>query len=216
MTRGRPWVRLKLAASLDGRTALANGRSQWITGEAARRDGHRLRAEACAVLTGIGTVRDDDPRLTVRDVETTRQPAKVVVDSRLETPPSAKVLEGGALVFCAARDAAASAALEGRGAEVVALPDAAGKVELPAMMQELARRGFNEVLVEAGHKLNGSLLAAGLVDELVIYLAPHLLGDSARGMFHLPVLEDLAGRRALAIRDLRLVGRDLRITARLG
>ncbi|HET9701436.1 MAG TPA: bifunctional diaminohydroxyphosphoribosylaminopyrimidine deaminase/5-amino-6-(5-phosphoribosylamino)uracil reductase RibD, partial [Burkholderiales bacterium] len=109
MTRGRPWVRLKLAASLDGRTALANGKSQWITAEAARRDAHRLRAEACAVLTGIGTVRDDDPRLTVRGVATSRQPARVVVDSRLETPPDAKVLEGGALVFCAVGDGATSA-----------------------------------------------------------------------------------------------------------
>jgi diaminohydroxyphosphoribosylaminopyrimidine deaminase/5-amino-6-(5-phosphoribosylamino)uracil reductase len=215
MTRARPWVRLKLAASLDGRTALANGKSQWITGEAARRDGHRLRADACAVLTGIGTVRDDDPRLTVRNVETSRQPARVVVDSRLETPAEAKVLEGGALVFCAVNDTAAAGALAGRGAEVVVLPDARGKVDLAAMMQELGRRGFNEVLVEAGFKLNGSLLAAGLVDELVIYLAPHLLGDSARGMFNLPALEDLTGRRELAIRDLRMVGRDLRIIARL-
>ena len=215
MTRGRPWVRLKLAASLDGRTALQNGRSQWITGEAARRDSHRLRAEACAVLTGIGTVRDDDPRLTVRHVETSRQPLRVVVDSRLETPPGAKLLEGGALVFCALEDAARSSALRERGAEVVVVPDAGGKVDLAAMMQELGRRGLNEVLVEAGFKLNGSLLAAGLVDELVIYLAPHLLGDSARGMFHLPALEDLVGRRELAIRDLRQVGTDLRIVARL-
>ncbi|HET9699398.1 MAG TPA: bifunctional diaminohydroxyphosphoribosylaminopyrimidine deaminase/5-amino-6-(5-phosphoribosylamino)uracil reductase RibD, partial [Burkholderiales bacterium] len=215
MTRGRPWVRLKLAASLDGRTALANGRSQWITAEAARRDAHRLRAEACAVLTGIGTVRDDDPRLTVRGVATSRQPARVVVDSRLETPPDAKVLEGGALVFCAVGDGAASAVLAGRGAELVVLSDALGKVDLAAMMLELGRRGFNEVLVEAGYKLNGSLLAAGLVDELVIYLAPHLLGDGARGMFNLPALEDLAGRRELVIRDLRSVGQDLRITARL-
>ncbi|HSD59907.1 MAG TPA: bifunctional diaminohydroxyphosphoribosylaminopyrimidine deaminase/5-amino-6-(5-phosphoribosylamino)uracil reductase RibD [Burkholderiales bacterium] len=215
MARGRPWVRLKLAASLDGRTALANGRSQWITGDAARRDAHRLRAEACAVLTGIGTVKDDDPRLTVRDVETSRQPAKVVVDSRLETPPSAKVLEGGVLVFCAVDDAAKSRALAERGAEIMALPDARGKVDLAAMLQELGRRGFNEVLVEAGFKLNGSLLAAGLVDELVIYLAPQLLGDSARGMFNLPALEDLSGRRELAVRDVAMVGRDLRITARL-
>jgi diaminohydroxyphosphoribosylaminopyrimidine deaminase/5-amino-6-(5-phosphoribosylamino)uracil reductase len=215
MTRGRPWVRLKLAASLDGRTALANGRSQWITGEAARRDAHRLRAEACAVLTGIGTVRDDDPRLTARDVGASRQPLRVVVDSRLEIPPAARVLEGGALVFCAVEDAARSRALAERGADVVVLPGPGGKVDLAAMMRELARRGFNEVLVEAGFKLNGSLLAAGLVDELVIYLAPHLLGDSARGMFSLPVLEDLSGRRELAIRDLRPVGRDLRIVARI-
>ncbi|HEX6828083.1 MAG TPA: bifunctional diaminohydroxyphosphoribosylaminopyrimidine deaminase/5-amino-6-(5-phosphoribosylamino)uracil reductase RibD [Burkholderiales bacterium] len=215
MSRGRPWVRLKLAASLDGRTALQNGRSQWITGEAARRDAHRLRAEACAVLTGIGTVRDDDPRLTVRHVEAARQPLRVVVDSRLETLPAARVLEDGALVFCALEDAARARALAERGAEVVVLPDAGGKVDLAAMMQELGRRGLNEVLVEAGFKLNGSLLAAGLVDELVIYLAPHLLGDSARGMFHLPALEDLAGRRELAIRDVRAVGADLRIVARL-
>lgn len=215
MARGRPWLRLKLAASLDGRTALLNGKSQWITGEAARRDAHRLRAEACAVLTGIGTVREDDPRLTVRHVETPRQPLKVVVDSRLETPPGAKVLEGGALVFCAVEDPAKAAALRGRGAEVVAMPDAGGKVDLAAMMRELGRRGCNEVLAEGGFKLNGSLLAAGLVDELVVYLAPQLLGDAARGMFNLPALEDLSGRRELAILDLRLVGRDLRVIARL-
>jgi diaminohydroxyphosphoribosylaminopyrimidine deaminase/5-amino-6-(5-phosphoribosylamino)uracil reductase len=216
MTRGRPWVRLKLAASLDGRTALLNGRSQWITGEDARRDGHRLRAEACAVLTGIGTVRDDDPRLTVRHVETPRQPLRVVVDSRLEISPDARILEGGGtLVFTAAGDTGRGRPLQERGATVVALPDPNGKVDLAGMMGELGRRGVNEVLVEAGFKLNGSLLAAGLVDELVIYLAPHLLGDAARGMFNLPPLEDLAGRRELSIRDTRMVGRDLRVVARI-
>jgi diaminohydroxyphosphoribosylaminopyrimidine deaminase / 5-amino-6-(5-phosphoribosylamino)uracil reductase len=216
MTRGRPWVRMKLAASLDGRTALANGMSRWITGEDARRDAHRLRAAACAVLTGIGTVRDDDPQLTVRHVETSRQPARVVVDSRLETPPQARVLAGGGtLVFAAVEDAAKRRGLEARDAQVVVLPDASGKVELAAMMQALGARGFNEVLVEAGFKLNGSLLRAGVVDELIIYLAPHLLGDAARGMFNLPALDDLAGRRELSIRELRQVGTDLRITARL-
>ena len=215
MTRGRPWVRMKIAASLDGKTALSNGQSQWITGPDARRDGHRFRARACAVLTGFGTVRDDDPRLTVRDVETSRQPLRIVVDSRLETPLAAKVLEGGGvLVFAAIADRARIAALEDRGAEVIVLPNAAGKVDLEAMLAELGRRELNEVHVEAGFKLNGSLLEAGVVDELVLYLAPCLLGDAARGLFDLPALEDLSHRRALTIRDVRNVGNDLRVVAR--
>jgi diaminohydroxyphosphoribosylaminopyrimidine deaminase/5-amino-6-(5-phosphoribosylamino)uracil reductase len=215
MTRGRPFVRMKIAASLDGKTALLNGRSQWITGPDARRDGHRLRARACAVLTGFGTVRDDDPRLTVRDVETSRQPLRVVVDSRLETPLDAKVLEGGnVLVVAAIYDRTKIAALEERGAEVAVIPNAAGKVDLEAMVIELGRREVNELHVEAGFKLNGSLLKAGVVDELVIYLAPCLLGDAARGLFDLPALGDLAQRRSLTIRDVRQVGDDLRIVAR--
>ncbi|MBI4195669.1 MAG: bifunctional diaminohydroxyphosphoribosylaminopyrimidine deaminase/5-amino-6-(5-phosphoribosylamino)uracil reductase RibD [Betaproteobacteria bacterium] len=215
MTRGRPWVRMKIAASLDGKTALNNGRSRWITGAAARRDGHGWRARACAVLTGIGTVRDDDPQLTVREVETPRQPLRVVVDSRLETPLSAKVLEGGALIAAAAGDAGKIDLLRGKGVEVLVLPNPAGKVELGALMQELARRGVNEVHVEAGYKLNGSLLREGLVDELVVYLAPHLIGDAARGMFDLPELTELSARRELRIRDLRMVGADIRIIARV-
>ncbi|MBI2311949.1 MAG: bifunctional diaminohydroxyphosphoribosylaminopyrimidine deaminase/5-amino-6-(5-phosphoribosylamino)uracil reductase RibD [Betaproteobacteria bacterium] len=215
MTRGRPWVRMKVAASLDGRTALSNGRSQWITGEAARTDAHRLRARSCAVLTGFGTVRDDDPQLTVRRVATSRQPLRVVVDSRLETPAGARVLAGGgALVFAAVNDGARIRAIESTGANVILLPDAAGKVDLGAMMAELGRREINEVLVEAGFRLNGSLLEAGVVDELVIYLAPHLLGDQARGMFHLPELTDLSDRRELSIREVRSIGPDLRIVAR--
>jgi len=215
MTRGRPWVRLKLAASLDGKTALNNGRSRWITGEAARRDGHHWRARACAVLTGIGTVRDDDPRLTVREVATPRQPLRVVVDSKLETPPAAKILEGGGVLVAAARgDKDRIAALEAKGAEVWVMSNREGKVELGALFRELARREMNEVHVEAGHKLNGSLLEEGLVDELVIYLAPHLIGDAARGMFHLPELTDLAGRRELKIHDLRMIGADIRVIAR--
>lgn len=217
MTRGRPWVRMKIAASLDGKTALASGKSQWITGAAARRDGHRWRARACALLTGIGTVRDDDPQLTVREVPTPRQPLRVVVDSRLELPENARVLAGGGVLIAAAReDREKMRRLEARGAAVVVLPDAQGKVELSGLMRELARRGVNEVHVEAGYKLNGSLLKAGLVDELLIYLAPHLLGDAARGMFDLPQLTDLAGRRGLDIRDVRMVGSDLRIVARPG
>jgi len=215
MTRGRPWLRMKLAASLDGKTALDNGTSQWITGAAARQDGHRWRARACAILSGIGTVRDDDPQLNVRGVETSRQPLKVVVDSRLELPLDAKVLrDGGVLVAAALDDAARIAALRERGADVVLLPGPGGKVDLSALMRELARRGINEVHAEAGFKLNGSLLGAGLVDELLLYLAPCLLGDAARGMFNLPALESLAGKHTLAIRDARMVGGDLRLLAR--
>lgn len=216
MTRNRPWVRLKLAASLDGKTALNNGSSQWITGEAARRDGHHWRARSCAVLTGIGTILDDDPRLTVRHVQTSRQPLKVVMDSRLQMPVGAKVLaDRGALVFVAANEPAKIDALKASGADVVVLPDTSGKVDLTGMMRELARRQINEVLVEAGFKLNGSLLSAGVVDELIIYLAPHLLGDAARGMFNLPELTELSGRQELTIQDVRMIGADLRLLARL-
>ena len=216
MSRGRPWVRMKIAASLDGKTALANGQSRWITGPEARRDGHAWRARACAVLTGIGTVRDDDPQLNVREVETTRQPLKVVVDSRLQLPLSAKLLASGkVLVAAAVEDKAAIAALRAQGAEVVVLPNARGKVELAELMRELARRELNEVHVEAGHKLNGSLLAAGLVDELLIYLAPSILGDVARGMFSLPELTDLAQKRLVQFGDVQTIGSDLRVLARV-
>ncbi|MFA5916581.1 MAG: bifunctional diaminohydroxyphosphoribosylaminopyrimidine deaminase/5-amino-6-(5-phosphoribosylamino)uracil reductase RibD [Burkholderiales bacterium] len=216
MTRGRPWLRLKVAASLDGKTALNNGVSQWITGAEARRDAHAWRARSCAVLTGIGTVRDDNPRLSVREVQTTRQPLKVVIDSRLETPPDAAVLEGGNVLIAAAQDdSARSAALRARGAEIVLLPNAQGKVELAELMQELGRRGINEVLAEAGTRLNGSLLREGCVDELLIYQAPILIGDSARGMFGLAELTDLAGARRLNIVERRVVGADFRIRARL-
>jgi len=216
LMRGRPWVRLKVAATLDGKTALANGRSQWLTGEPARRDGHRWRARACAVLTGIGTVRDDDPRLTVREVETARQPLKVLVDSRLEVPLGAHVLEGGnVLVAAAVADPAKIAALRASGAEVVVLPNAAGKVELGDLMRELARRELNEVHVEAGVRLNGSLVAAGVVDELLIYLAPALIGESGQGMFGLPLMERLGQKVGLRLIDVARIGDDLRVRARL-
>ena len=216
LTRGRPWVRLKVAATLDGKTALANGRSQWLTGEPARRDGHRWRARACAVLTGIGTVRDDDPRLTVREVETARQPLKVLVDSRLEVPLGARVLEGGnVLVAAAAADPTKIAALRASGAEVVVLPNATGKVELGDLMRELARRELNEVQVEAGVRLNGSLVAAGVVDELLIYLAPALIGESGQGMFGLPPMERLGEKVGLRLMDVARIGDDLRVRARL-
>jgi diaminohydroxyphosphoribosylaminopyrimidine deaminase/5-amino-6-(5-phosphoribosylamino)uracil reductase len=216
MSRGRPWVRTKIAASLDGRTALANGQSQWITGPEARRDGHTWRARACAVLTGIGTVRDDDPQLNVREVETTRQPLKVLVDSQLQVPLSAKLLQSGqVLVAAAVENKAGIAALRAQGAEVVVLPNAQGKVELMDLMRELARREINEVHVEAGFKLNGSLLREGLVDEILIYLAPSILGDTACGMFKLPELGDLERKRLVQFGDVRTIGRDIRILARV-
>jgi len=215
MTRGLPFVRSKIAASLDGRTALANGVSQWITGAAARVDVQHWRARSCALVTGIGTVLADDPQLNVR-IATERQPLRVVLDSALRMPPTARMLQGGRVLVCtASQDAGKRAALERQGAEVLLLPDAAGQVDLPAVLRELARRGINEVLVEAGKTLNGALLRAGLLDELVLYLAPQLLGDAARGIADLGELLRLEQKVELAWRDVRRVGGDLRITAEI-
>lgn len=214
MQRGRPWVRMKAAASLDGKTALHNGQSQWITGEAARLDGHWWRARACAILTGSGTVNQDDPQLTVRGVDTPRQPRRIVVDSRLQISPDARVLAGGGTWIVAARpNPEKEALLRARGAEIIMLPNAAGKVDLSELMQELGRRQINELHVEAGSRLNGALIAEGCVDELLLYLAPSLLGD-AQGLFDLPALEALGGQRQLSFHEVRQVGADLRILAR--
>jgi len=216
MTRARPWLRLKAAATLDGKTALANGTSQWITGPAARRDGHRWRARACAILTGIGTVREDDPRLNVREVACERQPLRVLVDARLDVAPDAKILDGGhCLIATAIDDPQRRARLEAHGAELVVLPNAAGKVDLAALLHELARRGCNEVHAEAGFKLNGSLLREGLVDELLLYVAPMLVGDHAQGLFNLAAMSSLGEAVRLRVHDLRQIGEDLRIVARL-
>ena len=216
MTRGRPWVRMKIAASLDGRTALANGKSRWITGETARQDGHRWRARACALLTGFGTVRDDDPQFNVRGVDTPRQPLKIVVDSKFETSPSARLLqEGKTLIVGAVNEENKIAALRATGAEAIIIPNDHGKVELFRLMEELGRRELNELHVEAGTKLNGSLLQAGVVDELLVYLAPSVIGDSGRGMFHLPEITELSRASALKIREVERVGADLRILARI-
>ena len=216
MTRGRPWVRLKLAASLDGKTALRNGASQWITGAAARQDGHRWRARACAILSAIGTVREDDPQLNVRGVETARQPLKVVLDSRLEMLPEAKLLnDGRVLVATSTNDFSKADALKKRGVEFVFLTNPEGRVDLPALMDELGRRGVNELHVEGGFRLNGALLAAGLVDEVLLYFAPCLVGDAARGMFDVPALESLQDKRTLVVRDMRMIGTDLRVVARI-
>ncbi len=216
MTRGTPWLRGKIAMSLDGRTALSNGKSIWITGEAARLDVQHWRARSCAVLTGIGTVLADDARLNVRDIETGRQPLRVVLDSKLRMPLTARVLPGkNVLIYTAARDQQKIAALENAGVTVSVLQDGNGQVDLHAMLHDLARRGCNEVLVEAGSILNGALLRARLVDELLLYVAPQLLGDMARGMAQLGELTSLDQRINLKWQDVRQVGNDLRITVKM-
>jgi diaminohydroxyphosphoribosylaminopyrimidine deaminase/5-amino-6-(5-phosphoribosylamino)uracil reductase len=211
MQHGRPWVRMKIAASLDGGTALQNGESQWITSTQARDDGHAWRARACAVLTGIGTVQQDDPQLNVRAVETPRQPRRIVVDSHLEISPQAKILQGTAgWIFSAVEGGANADRLRAEGHELIALPDDSGKVDLHALMNELGRREINELHVEAGFKLNGSLLRAGVVDELLLYLAPCLLGPT-QGLARLPVLEHLSDRLAFRFHEVEQVGPDLRL-----
>ena len=219
MTRSRPWLRVKVAASLDARSALSDGRSKWITGERARADGHRWRARACAILTGIGTVKADNPAMTVRDVETSRQPVRVLIDSRLDVNPAAEVLrDPGAIVYHALDDGPAAREKIERlvdvGCDPVALPDPNGKVDLLAACRDLARRQFNEVHVEAGYKLNGSLFRAGCVDELLVYLAPCLLGGG-QPMFDLPEVTDLDSRHVLDWLDTELLGTDLRLRARV-
>jgi diaminohydroxyphosphoribosylaminopyrimidine deaminase/5-amino-6-(5-phosphoribosylamino)uracil reductase len=216
MIYNRPWVRLKTAASLDGKTALNNGTSQWITGEAARQDGHRWRARSCAILTGIGTVKSDNPQLTVRHVATHRQPKKIVVDSHLAIPLDARLLQGEEVFIFTANteNQEKKAALSRMGAQVIVLPVAVGAVDLGEMMTVLANFGMNELLVEAGCGLNGALVKAGLVDEMIIFLAPHLLGDDAQGMIKLPELVNLEQKKALEIMDLRMIGRDIRVIAK--
>ena len=220
MLRKTPWVRLKTAASLDGKTALANGASQWITSELARADGHAWRARACAVLTGIGTVLDDDPRLDVRLPEVRRQPTLVVVDSRLQTPVNAKLFVAGRelLVYAAVRDGEKEAALAARGASVIYLPGQAQgsdtKVDLKAMLADLARREINEVHVEAGYKLNGSLVREALVDEWLVYLAPKLIGQG-RDMANFGPLASLDQAVPLEFKSSTMLGPDLRIVARV-
>lgn len=215
MLRGRPWLRMKVAISLDGRTALANGQSQWITGAAARTDGHAWRKRAGALLTGVGTVRDDDPRLDVRLVDTPRQPLRVIVDSKLETPPAARILDapGSVLIYSATPAEERIAALQARGAEVVAMPGANAKVDLRAMLLDLAARGINELHVEAGSKLNGSFVREGLVDEWLVYMAPRLLG-SGRDLAAFGPLAALSDAVALRFHTLERIGDDLRLLLR--
>lgn len=217
MIRGTPWVRLKMAASLDGTTALNNGASQWITSPAARADGHAWRARACAVMTGVGTVLDDNPRLDVREVPTPRQPHVVVVDSHLQTPLDASLLiaERDCYIYAAVqKNLKKETELTDGGATVVYLPNPEGKVDLPALLQDLGRRGINELHVEAGHKLNGSLVREGLVDEVLLYLAPRLLG-LGRGIADFGPLTALADGLSLEFNSVEPVGPDLRIIARV-
>lgn len=215
MTRNRPWVRLKAASTLDGKTALNNGVSQWITGSAARADGHRWRARACAILTGIGTVKADDPQLTVRDAPCERQPLRVLVDARFEVRPDARLFNGDpVLIVTASPDPDKAAMLAARNAHTVNLPNPQGKVDLPALLEHLAQRGINELHVEAGFKLNGSLLREGCADELLLYTAPMLVGDAAQGLFNLAELTDLQQARPLVWHDVRQVGKDMRFVGR--
>jgi diaminohydroxyphosphoribosylaminopyrimidine deaminase / 5-amino-6-(5-phosphoribosylamino)uracil reductase len=217
MRHGRPWMRIKAAASLDGRIALANGESRWITGEEARRDVHALRARSCAMLTGIGTVLRDDPELTVRHVPCSRQPKRVLIDSKLDTPLDAKILAGEPpLILTVSDDASRRKALEARGAEVLVVPKEGEKTDLAAVARILGERGFNEVTVETGGKLMGSLLRAGVIGELVLYLAPRIIGNTGQGLFELPELQRLDDSLGVRIVDVRAVGADWRVTARLG
>jgi diaminohydroxyphosphoribosylaminopyrimidine deaminase/5-amino-6-(5-phosphoribosylamino)uracil reductase len=219
MIRQTPWVRMKMAASLDGQTALQNGASQWITSPEARADGHAWRARACAVLTGIGTVLADNPRLDVRLVDTPRQPQLVVVDSRLETPLHASLFIAGraCYIYAAVPNDAKKAALEARGATVIYMPGQTTgtetKVDLAAMLRDLARREINEVHVEAGNKLNGSLVRDGLVDEFLVYLAPKLLG-LGQGMTNLGPFTTLGDAVNLEFQSLERIGADMRLLAR--
>jgi diaminohydroxyphosphoribosylaminopyrimidine deaminase/5-amino-6-(5-phosphoribosylamino)uracil reductase len=216
MVRQTPWLRMKVAASLDGKTALDNGASQWITSQEARADGHAWRARAGAVLTGIGTLLEDNPRLDVRHAQTARQPDAVVVDSRLETPLDANIFQPGRrlFIYAAVADAQRQALLEARGATVILMPGPGGKVGLAAMLRDLARREINELHVEAGHKLNGSLIREGLVDELLVYLAPKLVGQG-REMAHFGPLADLGQAVAFEFLSSQMTGPDLRLIARI-
>lgn len=219
MTHGRPFVRSKIAASLDGRTALASGVSQWITGEAARNDVQHWRARSCAILTGISTVIADNPEMTVRradlvEMKRGRQPLRVVVDSRLKISPQAKILQQGNVLIAYAADAQSRAeSLRQAGAELLQLPDTEGRVCLESLMQALAEREINEVLVEAGPSLNGALLESNLIDEFLMYYAPMLLGDAAKGMYAMRLIE-MRQRKPLQILDVRQLGEDIRVRAK--
>lgn len=219
MTRGLPWVRLKIAASLDGKTALPDGRSKWITGPLARTDGHHWRAQACAIMTGVGTVKEDDPSLNVRDVQTDRQPWRIIIDSKLETPPSAKILhnldQSGVIIVCAHLNSAElqqkATAFQERGIEVVQMANANGKVDLPQLFSYLAKeREMNEIHIESGFKLNGSMLRENCVDELLLYYAPFFMGEGI-GMANVTPLQQLEVRENWQIIDQSLFGPDLRL-----
>lgn len=211
----RPYVRNKLAMSLDGRTAMAGGESKWITSEAARQDVQRLRARSSAIVTGVGTVLADDPSMTVRLPDIERQPLRVIIDTNLSTPVTAKILKepGQTLIMTISDDEDVYALLREAGAEIIRISHNAQSIDLKAMLEKLAELRINEVLLETGATLSGAMLKAQLIDEMVIYMAPVLMGDSARGLYRLPHLQDMADRIELDIREVRPVGKDLRITA---
>lgn len=218
MTRKRPWVRVKIAASMDGKTALQNGASQWITGEAARKDGHRWRAQSCAILTGIGTIKSDNPQLNVRYIETTRQPKKIVLDSQLSIPLDVALLQGESVILFTANDQNSTkiSQLTQLGVQVITLPASDGRIDLKKMLMLLATDfAMNEILVEAGSNLSGALLDANLVDEIIFYLAPYLLGHDAQSMFKFSQLDTLDQKKAFSIEDVRKLGQDIRIVARV-
>ncbi len=218
MRDGRPFIRCKLAMSVDGRTAMASGESKWITGPAAREDVQRLRARSSAIITGIGTVLADDPQLSVRLEGVSHQPLRVVLDPHLSTPPTAQIVKapGKTLIVTACNDSGLRQALEAAGAEVVVLAQRADDtIDLVALMTLLAEREINEALLETGAILSGAMLHEGLIDELIVYMAPLLMGDGARGLFHTPGLEAMADVVPLVISDIRAVGEDWRITARI-
>jgi len=219
MTRGLPWVRMKIAASLDGKTALPDGRSQWITGPLARADGHHWRAQACAIVTGVGTVKEDDPSLNVREVETERQPWRIIIDSKLETPLSAKILnhsdQSGVMIICADLDAPGNRdkarAFETLGVELIAMANSFGKVDIPKLFSYLAKeREMNEIHIESGFKLNGSMLRENCVDELLLYYAPFFMGEGI-GMANLSALSTLDMPKDWGVIDQTLFGSDLRL-----
>ncbi len=218
MKRGRPLVRMKLAASLDGRTAMADGESKWISGEAARADVQKWRARSSAILTGVSTVLADDPSLNVRAMKIGRQPLRVIVDSRLRMPPTSRLLrsEGKTLVVTASDDKTLTENLKRVGAEIAYLSTPKKMVDLEALMKHLAWLEVNEVLVEAGATLCGAMLRARLVDELVLYYAPHAMGSAERGMFNFPPLLRMADRIRLEIQDVRPIGQDWRVIAKVG
>jgi len=217
MQQGLPYVRCKLAMSLDGRTAMASGESKWITSAAAREDVQYLRAKSAAIVTGVGTVLADDPSMTVRLEGEYKQPIRVVVDTNLSMPTTAKMLsEPGKtiLMTCSADDAIAQV-LKDAGADIHVMPYCNTSVDLKSVLQQLSDMHINDVLLETGATLSGAMLQAGLIDELIIYMAPVLMGNDARGLFALPGLENMQDKIELDIIDQRLVGQDIRLTAKV-
>jgi len=217
MELGLPYVRVKLASSVDGRTAMASGESKWITGEAARADVQKLRARSSAIVTGAGTILADDPSLTVRTETVTRQPLRVIVDQHLSTPPDSKIFSqtGEVMIVTQSENAEASRVLAEAGAEIIQLSVASSGMDFVQLMQLLAERDCNEVLIEAGATLAGGIMESGMVDELVQYIAPQIMGANARGMFVLPSIQSMDDRIELSFEDVRKIGDDLRVTAKV-